>query len=531
MHTSEFPDPPTPGGTHSLGVAGARATNISKFFPGTRALDHVSLEVRPGEIHGLIGGNGSGKSTLIKILAGIYTGDPGGRVEIGGRACGADEVTPEFARDNGLHVVHQDLGVFPDLSVAENLTLGNRYERRSSGLIRWSDVRRRAERLIEQFEIDVRPDDSMRAVRQSSRTLIAIARACQDEQTRGSGLLILDEPTASLPAHEVAVLLEKLRSYAAAGQAILYVSHRLDEVLQLTDRVTALRDGENMGTFETAELDEDGLVELIAGPSARTTISETSPKAIARIDHEPSHARLVVDGLRVGGLRDVSFRIARGEIVGIAGLLGSGRSTLLQSLFGLAPHTGGSVTVNGSDVRFTSVAQAMQAGVAYVPENRAEQAIFLDESVALNLAAGRTQEFKRGMRIRYRSLRNDAKRLIASFGIKAASVDSTIATLSGGNQQKVVMARWVSGEPRLLLLDEPSQGVDVGARAEIWRIVRDAASRGTSVLVVTSDFEELASVVDRAIVLREGTTIAELTRTELTAHSLTRLVYFDPKDA
>ncbi len=531
MHTSEFLHPLTSDGPRGHGVAGARATNISKFFPGTRALDHVSLEVRPGEIHGLIGGNGSGKSTLIKILSGIYVGDPGGRVEIGGKACGSDEVTPEFARDNGLHVVHQDLGVFPDLCVAENLTLGNRYEQRSSGLIRWPDVRRRAERLIEQFEIDARPDDSMRAIRQSSRTLVAIARACQDEQTRGSGLLILDEPTASLPAHEVAVLLDKLRAYAAAGQSILYVSHRLDEILQLTDRVTVLRDGKNVGTFETAELDEDGVVTLVAGPSARTSFSETPAEVTTRIDQEPGHTRLVVDELRSGGLRDVSFSVAPGEIVGIAGLLGSGRSTLLQSLFGLAPQAGGSVTLDGNDVRFTSVAQAMQAGVAHVPENRAEQAIFVDESVALNLAAGRTQEFKRGMRIRYRSLRNDAKRLVASFGIKTASVDSTIATLSGGNQQKVVMARWVSCEPRLLLLDEPSQGVDVGARAEIWRIVRDAASRGTSVVVVTSDFEELASVVDRALVLRDGTVVAELTRTDLTAHSLTRLVYFDPKDA
>jgi ribose transport system ATP-binding protein len=530
MQTSRSLDPPMSDAT-GLGVAGARATNISKSFPGTRALDQVSIEVRPGEVHGLIGGNGSGKSTLIKILSGIYVADPGGRVEIGAGSCAADEVTPEFARDNGLHVVHQDLGVFPDLSVAENLTLGNRYERRPIGLIRWSEVRRRAERLIEQFEIDVRPDESMRAVRQSSRTLIAIARACQDEQTRGPGLLILDEPTASLPAHEVAVLLGKLRSYAAAGQSILYVSHRLDEILQLTDRVTALRDGKNVGTFETAELDEDGLVSLITGPSAARTFSKVPMVVPTRVGKEPGSDRLVVRGLCAGGLRDVSFNLAPGEIVGIAGLLGSGRSTMLQTLFGLTARTGGTVTLDGKEVRFATVAEAMHAGVAYVPENRAEQAIFLDESVALNLAAGRIRRFTRGIRIRYRSLHDDARELVTNFGIKVASVDSTIATLSGGNQQKVVMARWVSTEPRLLLLDEPSQGVDVGARAEIWGIVREAASRGTTVVVVTSDFEELARVVDRALILRDGTVVAELTRAELTAHSLTRLAYFNPKDA
>lgn len=527
MQTSSAQHPTTLDGV-SRGVTGLRATGISKTFPGTRALDQVSIEVRRGEIHGLIGGNGSGKSTLIKILSGIYVADPGGRVEIGAGTCAADDVTPEFARDNGLHVVHQDLGVFPDLSVAENLTLGHRYERGPTGLIRWSEVRRRAERLIEQFEIDVRPDQPMRAVRQSSRTLIAIARACQDEQTRGPGLLVLDEPTASLPAHEVTVLLDKLRSYAAAGQSILYVSHRLDEILQLTDRVTALRDGRNVGTFETAELDEDRLVSLITGP---TSASSSAPAAAApRVGTGAGADRLVVRGLCAGGLRDVSFDVAPGEIVGIAGLLGSGRSTLLQTLFGVTARTGGTVMLDGKDARFSSVAQAMRAGVAYVPENRAEHAIFIDESVALNLAAGRTDRFTQKFRIRYRSLQDDARGLVADFGIKTAGVDSTIATLSGGNQQKVVMARWVSMAPRLLLLDEPSQGVDVGARTDIWRIVREAASRGTAVVVVTSDFEELAGVVDRALVLRDGTVAAELTCAELTAHSLTRLSYFDPKD-
>ena len=536
--------PPAADGSPSRARSGVRASNISMYFPGTRALDRVSLDVRPGEIHGLLGGNGSGKSTLIKILSGIYVAEPGGVIEIGGHTSGSDELTPEFARHAGLHVVHQDLGIFPDLTVAENLALGNGFARRGPGLIRWPHVRKRAQELIDQFEIDARPDEPMRSVRQSSRTLVAIARACQDQDAGGAGVLILDEPTASLPAHEVDVLLGKLRGYAWAGQSILYVSHRLDEVLTLTDRVTTLRDGRNVGTFDTADLDEAGLVSLITGSSSASTTpggpggprvggEQVLPlgEATSRpaTPDAPSDG-LVVEGLHAGGLRDVSFRVAPGEVVGVAGLLGSGRTTLLQSLFGTRSDVRGSVRLGGDPARLDSVSRAMGAGVAYVPESRLEQAVFLDESVALNLAAGRLRSFRRGPRIRYGDLVDDARRRVADFGIKTANVHATIATLSGGNQQKVVMARWIARAPRLLLLDEPSPGVDVGARAEIWRLVREAASRGTAVLVVTSDFEELASVVDRALVLRDGHIAAELSGEDLTAHNVTRTVYFDPEE-
>ena len=410
-----------------------------------------------------------------------------------------------------------------------NLALGQRYATRPGGLIRWREVNRRARHLIEQFEIDARPEQTMRSVRQSSRTLVAIARACQSEQSQDSGLLILDEPTASLPAHEVEVLLRKLRGYAAAGQSILYVSHRLDEVLRLTDRVSVLRDGRNVGTYDTADLDEDRLVALITGSSEGAAGPDRSSTARGHAQLG-SGFRLAVDGLRSGGLKNVTFGVSPGEIVGVAGLLGSGRSTLLQALFGTRSDVRGSVLLDGDRVRFSSVGEAMRAGVAYVPESRLEQAVFLDESVAQNLAAGRLDRFRRGVRIRHREISTDAERLVRDFGIKAASVDATVATLSGGNQQKVVMARWLARDPRLLLLDEPSQGVDVGARAEIWRIVREAASRGTAVVVVTSDVEELVSVVDRAVVLRGGRIVADVAGADLTAHHLTRLVYFDTEE-
>jgi ribose transport system ATP-binding protein len=504
-------------------AGGASASNISKFFPGTRALTNVSLQVSPGEIHGLVGGNGSGKSTLIKILCGTYQGEPGGTVATGGHTVDAAEVTPEFARAAGVHVVHQDLGIFSDLSVAENLTLGARYETRLGTKVQWPAVERRAARLIEQFEIDARPRDLMRTLSQSSRTLVAIARACQDEASLGRGLLILDEPTASLPAHEVEVLFRKLRGYAEAGQAILYVSHRLDEILDLTDRVTVLRDGRNAGTFDSDALDEDLLVELIVG----SAVAHSVPRPAAREHPTP---RLTVSGLASGPLQAVSLAVAPGEIVGVAGLLGSGRSTLLRTLFGLHPVRTGAVELDGRPIRFRNVSQAMAHGVAYVPENRAEDAAFLQDSVALNLVAGSTSKYYGHLRMRRGKLQADARRLVTQFGIKTAGVDAPLATLSGGNQQKAIMARWLSREPRLLLLDEPSQGVDVGARAEIWNVVREAAQRGTSVLVVSSDFEELAHVVDRAVVIRGGAITAELAASELSAARLTRLVYFEENE-
>ena len=511
----------TPGITGSDDVL--RVRNLSKTFPGTRALDGVSLEVRRGEIHGLVGGNGSGKSTLIKILTGVYAGDSGGQVVLGERSLSVEEVTPEIARASGIRVVHQDLGVFLDLSVAENLSLGSRYETQLNTRIRWGAVRRRAASLIERFEIDAAPGDPLRSLRQSSRTLVAIARACQDVGDTDDGVLILDEPTASLPAHEVDLLLEKLRGYAAGGRAILYVSHRLDEILDLTDRVTALRDGRVAGTFMTRSLDEDRLVELIAGPG----LADVLPAPPPVVSRTP---RLTVEGLQIGPVRGLSMTACRGEIVGIAGLLGSGRSSVLRGIFGVDPIRSGTVAIDGRAVRFNNVSEAMRAGVAYVPENRIEEAAFLDQPVYMNLAAASTGSYYKRLRIRYPMMRRGGVELIEQFGIKTAGPEALMSTLSGGNQQKVVMARWVSRRPRVLLLDEPSQGVDVGARAEIWRIVKEVTAAGTSVVVVSSDFEELARVVDRAIVLRRGTVAAELTGTALTADALTRLAYFDNKD-
>lgn len=510
-------------GETSAEVASVRAlldaVAISKDFPGTRALDAVDLDVRAGELHGLCGGNGCGKSTLIKILAGVQQAEPGGTIRVGDVEVRADHVTPAFAHEAGVRVVHQDLGVFPDLSVAENMALGvERFPTGVGGRIRWSELRRRSAELIERFAIRARPETLMRDLNRASQTEVAIARALQGSAEAGPGLLILDEPTTALPAAEVELLLASLRRYAAMGQSILFVSHRLDEVLRLTERVTILRDGRKVGTWDTTDLDEDGLITAILGRS----LEQVVPQARVRRASEPV---LELRDLRAGPLRSVNLRVDRGEVMGIAGLLGSGRSSLLRAVFGDLPVESGEIHFKGEAVRFRSSGDAVDAGIALVPEDRAADAAFADLPLAMNLSVTVLSRYWKGGRMRERRMRTDATDLMNDHGIKAPGSGVPFNVLSGGNQQKGVLARWLRREPDLLMLDEPTQGVDVGARADIYRVIREAAAAGMAVLVVTSDVEELAHLADRAVILRRGRTVAEVEGADLEAHRLTALIH------
>ncbi|MTD54951.1 sugar ABC transporter ATP-binding protein [Amycolatopsis pithecellobii] len=491
-------------------------SSLTKTFPGTVALRDVDLEIRAGEIHALVGGNGSGKSTLIKILSGVYQGDPGGVVRIGDVVVDAESMTPEVARGAGVHVVHQDLGIFLDLSVAENMALGSEYDRHKVGAIDWRALNQRTRDLIKRFEIDARPSTLLRELSQGARTQVAIARALQLQGEDPGGLLILDEPTASLPEHEVSLLLDQLRRYASNGQAILYVSHRLDEIIAISDKVSALRDGVLVGTFDTSDLDENGLIQLILGKSLETTTLEKRP---------PGNVVLGADRVAVGPLREVSFDIREGEVVGIAGLLGSGRSELLRCIFGDIPARRGSLRLDGREFRPREAKDAIRAGIALVPENRVQEAAFLDHPIADNIAIPAISRYWRRGRISRRDIDRAGAAGMKKFLVKATNERAHLATLSGGNQQKVVLARWLSLRPRLLLLDEPTQGVDVGARSEIYQLIRRATTDGAAALVVASDFEELAQVCDRVLVLRRGELACELTGDDVNAHKITQMTH------
>jgi len=492
---------------------------VSKVFPGTRALDSVSLDVRKGEVHALVGGNGSGKSTLIKILTGIYRGDSG-EVTVAERRFDIRELSPAWARAEGIHVVHQDLGVFPDLSVTENIALGHGYATGFGGRIKWRRATARRKDLIRRYEIAAKPSTPVGYLGRAARTQVAIARALQDHDESREGLLILDEPTTALPAHEVDLLLASLKRYAAAGQAILYVSHRLDEILATADRVTVLRDGRSVGTFESSDLDEQRLIELIVGASVDRVFAAMPPVTDEDLVLETRQ-------LSAGPLRGVDLKLRRGEVVGIAGLLGSGRTELLSAIFGTLPVRAGSIFLEGKEVRFKRARDAMAAGVAFVPEDRVDS-VFIDETVTENIFATDISRYWKKGTLRRGMMRSYARQLVETFSIKTNSESNLLATLSGGNQQKVIVSRWLKREPRLLLLDEPTQGVDVGARADIYRFVKDAVANGAAALVVASDFEELAHVVDRAVVLQEGHIAAEIDREHLSAGVLMELIYHRP---
>jgi ribose transport system ATP-binding protein len=504
---------------------------VSKTFPGTRALDDVSLEVRRGEIHALVGNNGSGKSTLIKILAGVCTADPGGAILIRGQRVEAHRFTPAKARGAGLHFVHQVPAVFPTLSVAENIALGRGYETDRASRIRWPDQRQRAKGLIERFCIRASPDIPVGALRPVDRTLVAIARALQDQEDDRDGVLVLDEPTASLPGPEVQRLLETLGRYAAAGQTIVYVTHRLDEVLQASDRVSALRDGRHVGTVDTEGMDEAAIVSLMLGrPLQRSPPSDT-PSSGRAADVGEATTLLSVRDATCDSVASASFDLARGEILGIAGLIGSGAAEVLRMLFGVLPMTAGEVLLEGNSYRPAGPRAAIAAGVAYVPPDRSTEANFHAMSVRANVSAGGVRRYFRGLRLRHDMERADVRGAIDRFMIRALSGEQSLATLSGGNQQKVVLARWLRDKPRLLLLDEPTQGVDVHARDEIHGLLRRAAHAGTSIIAVSSDFDELARRCDRVLVMLRGRVVGELRPPALNSHRLTELAHFAPEAA
>lgn len=492
-------------------------TGLSKAYTSTQALNAVDFKVRRGEIHALIGGNGSGKSTLIKILAGVEVADAG-TIRIGARTFDTGHYGSDQANACGFRVVHQNLGVFPEMSVAENLALGYGFPTGFLRRIKWRRQRARSADLLKRFGVDISPRAPLGRLSQSDQTQVAIARALQGIEGDQDALLVLDEPTASLPDHEAKSLLSRLRRYAASGVAIVYVSHRLDEILSVADRVTVLRDGNIVGTYLIAELDETRLVELIVGKRLAETAPATPPV--------PGGATVLdVRNLAAGPLQDIDLRISAGEVVGVAGLLGSGRSELLRAIFGDLSRFGGTMKLDGAPFAPRHPSDAISAGVGFVPEDREASAAFMDQSVSTNISVTRLNSYWRRLRFDDRALRRDATRAMGTFFVKAGSVKDPLRTLSGGNQQKVIMGRWLQREPKLLLLDEPTQGVDVGARADIYALLRTAVAKGMSALIVASDFEELAQFCDRIIVIRDGSIVAEVTGAQMNADRLVELTY------
>jgi ribose transport system ATP-binding protein len=495
--------------------------DVDKHFGGTRALRGASLAVRPGTVHALLGGNGSGKSTAIKILAGVYPADAG-QLTIFGQPHALAGYTPTTAAAAGLRFVHQDLGLFDDLAIQENFALDAAgYPRTRVGGVNWAKLGRQVARVLADYELDVDPRRPVGDLRPSDRTMVAIARALQGAEGMRL-ILVLDEPTASLAAHESNLLLDRVRRLADRGQTVVIVSHRLQEVLSVADDFTVYRDGRVAGALVANRPTEDDLISIMAGGL------KVALRPSGQGGHATGEPLLEVSRLESGPLRSVSFTAHRGEILGIAGLVGSGRSSLLHAIFGSHAPTAGTMKLGGALHAPRAIGDAVAAGVGLVPENRVREAAFMDRSVSDNLAFAMLREYgARGWMSRSREARR-AGELIARFGVKVASAAALFSSMSGGNQQKVVIARCLQRDPRLLLLDEPTQGVDVMSRADIYALIRDSALTGCTVIVASSDMSELHALCDRVLVLARGRITQEVLAGELDVDGLTSLVLKEP---
>ena len=493
---------------------------LSKTFPGQRALDDFSLTLRRGEIHALVGENGSGKSTLIKCLSGYHLPDAGASFAVGGAAMSMP-YTAAQAAERGLVFVHQYFGIVPGLTVMENVALGSGFATRQ-GRIDWkSQAARTTSALAILGREDIAPAAKAGDLPVSSRAIIAIARALASAGAGdGANLLVLDEPTAALPQAEVDVLFGAVRSLARAGTAVLFVSHRLPEVFELADRVTVLRDSRVVARYDIDDVDERTLVSAIVGRDLGAMYPSSTPRV-------RSDVALEVRGLSGSRVRDVTMTASRGEIVGVAGLQGSGRSELLRLLFGAQAATNGEIRLRDRTVKFTSPVRAIEAGVALVPEHRVEQGIFLGQSLSENVLLTTVRRYWSGLRIDRRRERVRVRELIDKFDIRPAKPGQAMSRLSGGNQQKAVLAKWIETSPVLLLLDEPTQGVDVGSKSDIYRLVEEwVEESGSTVVMVSSDFEELSALCHRVLVMRDGRVAAQMDGPHVPVERIVESAYF-----
>jgi ribose transport system ATP-binding protein len=480
-----------------------RMTGIAKAFSGVTVLDGVDFELEANETHALLGGNGAGKSTLMKILEGVYTAD-GGTIELDGEL--VELGSPQAARRHGIAMIFQEFSLVPTLTVAQNVYL-TREARTRAGLLDDREVERRTGELLAELGVDIDPHTEVRRLGAASMQLVEIAKALSQD----ARILIMDEPTASLARSEVDALFRIIERLKERGITIVYITHRLEEVLAVADRVTVLRDGQIVDTRPTSEVDMKALIELIVGRSVEQALG----RGDRGIDRSGTPL-LSVRGLSTPtGLEDVDLDLFAGEIVGLAGLMGSGRSEVARAVFGIDPHTAGEIRLRGEPVKIKRPADAIKRGIVLVPEDRRRQGLVLAHSVERNLTLALLRRLSRGGFLDDGEGAGIAERYVESLGIQTRSLATPVRLLSGGNQQKVVLGKWLATEPDVLILDEPTVGVDIGTRSEIVDLIRTLADQGKAVLVISSELAEVLALADRIVVLRDGRVDRSLGRAEV----------------
>lgn len=487
-----------------------KAASITKSFAGIHALRGAHFELRPGEVHALIGENGAGKSTLIKIITGAVRADAGS-IEVDGKVI--RENSPFVAKSLGVAAIYQQPALFPDLTIAENIALGIE-QGRMFRRINWRNRRAHAEELLARINAKINPDAYVSDLTMPQQQMVEIARALGAD-TR---ILVMDEPTASLSDEEVQSLFKVVGELRAQRVGIIYISHRLNELFQIADRVTVLRDGSTIETREMLNIDRAELICLMVGRELSTVF----PKRQVELGETLLEVRNL--NCESSGVHDVDLRVRAGEILGLAGLVGAGRSELAKTLFGLTPADSGEILLRGEPISIDNPAQAVAWGLAYVPEDRRRHGIILDMPVSANitLAVLKTISNKLGL-LDFEREKKIATDYVERLGVKTPSLFASVGELSGGNQQKVSISRWLATNPRVIILDEPTQGIDVGAKAEVHRLIGELAERGMGIIMISSEMPEILGMSDRIAVMHAGTIAGTLERTEATQQRILAL--------
>jgi len=475
---------------------------IDKSFPGVKVLQNVQFSLNSGELHALMGENGAGKSTLMKILNGIYSKD-NGTIIVKGKP---EEITStKVAEGLGISIIHQELNLIPYLSIMENIFLGREFKLGKTPFVNWKKMRSEAERYLKQLGMDLDPRTIVEELSVGQQQMVEIAKALSMQ----ADILVLDEPTAALTDREIEKLFEVIAALKAKGVGMIYISHRMEEIFQISDRITVLRDGKYIGTRKTKETDMDELVRMMVGRD----INDRFPK----IEITPGEERLRVEGISLGQkLRDISFSVRSGEILGLAGLMGAGRTEVAKVLFGVTPATQGKIFIDGKEATIRKPIDAIGAGIALVTEDRKHEGLILSLSIRENLSLPNLAKLSVSGFMKRSKESVLSEETIEKLHIRTPHAEQVVGALSGGNQQKVVIGKWLATKPKILILDEPTRGVDIGAKKEIYDLMNQLAKEGVAILMISSELPEVLGMSDRIIVMHEGRVTAELSREEAT---------------
>ena len=483
-----------------------RLHKITKKFPGVIAVNNVDFELKEGEVHGIIGENGAGKSTLIKIITGVYQPDSG---EIFLNNSSVKFHNPVVAREHGIAAIYQEPVIFPDLNVTENLFMGHYKVGSKFRKVSWKYMHEEAKRILESLGVDIDPRSSVKGLSVGKLQIIEIAKAL----TINTRILIMDEPTSALTYHETEELFDIVRTLRKRGTTFIFISHRLDDIYKIADRVTILRDGRYITTKKVIEVKKDELIQLMVGRE----VSNLFPKLDVKIGEEI----LKVENLEcLGKFRDISFTLHAGEILGFAGLVGAGRTEVAEALFGIDPPDEGKIWVNNREVSITSPVEAMSLGIAYLPEDRQSHGLLLTMSILKNITLPSLKRHAQTGWIDGKAERKTAEEYSGMLDVKARDVFQSVSQLSGGNQQKVVLAKWLAIEPKILILDEPTKGIDVGSKAYIHSFMSELASQGVGIIMVSSELPEIIGMSDNIVVMHEGRITKYIPRSEANEESV-----------